>query len=74
MKDGKLDMKTMSETMMKGLVFNKAIKAALENQSNDGEIKAVKKMNNTTFDAKSGAPDTSGMSEMQQIAAAYNQE
>lgn len=71
MNDGKLDMKSMSETLAKGLVFDKAIKAALESQSNAGEEAAVKKINNTNFDAKSTAPDTSGMSEMQQIAAKY---
>lgn len=71
MNDGKLDMKSMSETLAKGLVFDKAIKAALESQSNAGEEAAVKKINNTNFDAKSTAPDTSGMSAMQQIAAKY---
>jgi len=71
MNDGKLDMKSMSETMAKGLLFDKAIKAALESQSNAGEESAVKKMNNTNFDSKSSAPSDSGKSVMQQIAEKY---
>jgi len=74
MNDGKLDMKSMSETMAKGLLFDKAIKAALESQSNAGEEAAVKKINNTNFNANQSAPSDSGKSIMQQIAEKYNED